>query len=327
MKKTLTLIALMVALAGLAFGQVTMIPTTLSSAISSTSTNTVVVAAATGLNSNSYALAGGTSYLWVDGEFMSVNAVNSTTLTVTRGYGGTRAMTHASGTLVFAGPANFFSQSKPGLLPGGSCTRTNFPALPRPDTASQTVFDCVGGVFVFGTGNSYVQTQPLTVSQPPVGGTLYTGINTNGTTLTANTQYCTEVDLPQSMVVTGIGVLNGTTASTDLHAVFLADATGKLLYQSAKAGATAATASNYQNFAFTLDSGGNTIAKPYVVGPGRYYGCVQTNGTTATIRMAVTGQADGVLTGSTGSITFGTFTAFTAPTTFTTAVGPFIRLY
>lgn len=323
MKKTLIFAFLMVfAVAG--FAQVTVIPTTLSAAVTSTSATTVVVAAATGLNSNSYSIAANTSFLYIDGELMAVNSVNGTTLKVTRGYGGSRAGAHKSGALVFVGPANFFSTARPGLAPNGACTRSDMPALPRPDVSSQAIFDCLGGQWVVGQNGTVPN---YTFNAPPVGGVLYTGINGSGTTEATNTQYCTEVDLPSNMFVTGLGVLNGTTVGADKHVVALYDGSGNLLYQSAAAGATTATASNFQNFAFTLDGNGNTISKAYLVGPARYFACAQSNGNTDNVRMAVTGQNDGVLTKSVSSITFGTFTALTVPTSFTTAVGPYFRLY
>ena len=321
MKKTLTLIALLVAFCGLSFGQVSLIPTTLSAAITSASTTTVVVAAATGLNSNSYAIAAGSSYLWVDGEYMSVSQVNGTTLTVVRGYGGSRAGTHASGAYVFVGPATFFSQSRPGLLPTGSCTRANMVASPRPDISTQKIFDCVGGVWTEGLYPQYGQVIPLAIPLPAVGATLYTGINTNGTAPATNHTQCTEMDVPYNRLVTGLGVLNGTGVSNgDKRVLILYDSAGNLLANSATAGAAASGATTYQQFAFT--------SKIYIVGPARYFGCLQSNGNTDTIRMLVTGQADTYLTTEITSTTFGTVPAtITVPTTFTSAKGPFFEVY
>ena len=317
MKKTLFLAIALFALSALSFGQVSLIPITLSSAVTTTSGNTVVVSAATGLNSNSYAIAAGTSYLWIDGEYMAVSAVNSTTLTVTRGYGGTRAETHPSGAYVFAGPALAFHNAKPGVLPQGSCTRANELFVPHVEISSQVVSDCIGGVWVTGSDAPYGQ-QQFELPFPNTGGTAYTSINTNGTTLSATTQYCTEVNLPYNKVLTGIGVLNGTTVTTDNHLVALYDSTGKLLANSATAGVVAASASTYQDIAFT--------SKYYAVGPAVYYACMQTNGTHATVRMIVTGTQDTYLTYG-GTSVFGTLASFTAPTGFTTAVGPYVILY
>lgn len=326
MKKTTILLILALALAAPLFGQVTMIPTTLSAAITDSGSTTVVVAAATGLNSNSYSIAAKTSYLYVDGEYMAVNKVNGTTLSVTRGYGGTRAGTHASGALVFVGPSTFFGNSRLDSLPVGSCTRSNVANLPRPEILAQRFVDCLGGNWVVGQNSQ--QQVPYQLTFPNIGGTVYTGLNTNGTTPSANTQYCSEVDLPYNFFATGLGPLAGTTvASGDKWAVALYDASGNLLYQSAKAGAVTATSTTFQKRAFTLNGNGNTIAKAYLVGPARYFACMQTDSGSDTIRMAVTGQADTVLTKSVSSITLGTFGALTVPTSFTTAVGPYFVLY
>jgi len=116
-----------------------------------------------------------------------------------------------------------------------------------------------------------------------------------------------------------LAVLNGTSAATDLHLVALYDATGNLIANSALAGAVASGASTYQTYAFTTPY--------YVVGPAKYYACVQSNGTSATIRMLLTSVQDGVTTYShTG--TFGTLiNPITVPTTFSSAVGPYFQLY
>ena len=159
---------------------------------------------------------------------------------------------------------------------------------------------------------------------PDSGGTAYTSLNTNGTTLSATTLYCTEVNLPTNKLLTGIALLNGTTASTDNHYVVLYDSTGVALANSALAGAIAAGASTYQKYAFTQ--------KFFAVGPAQYFACFQSNGTTDTVRMVVTGTQDTLLTkGQTGAAAYAsslfTIGALTVPTTFTTAVGPYVSLY
>lgn len=65
--------------------------TTLSAAITSTSATSISVASAAGLP------AGGNFEILVDAELMQVTALAGTTLTVTRGFGGTTAATHSSG--------------------------------------------------------------------------------------------------------------------------------------------------------------------------------------------------------------------------------------
>jgi hypothetical protein len=190
--------------------------------------------------------------------------------------------------------------------------------LPFVNAQTGNISDCLGGKWVKGP------LAPLTqfrVFNPNTGGTAYTSINTSGTTLAATTMYCTELDLPTNKLLTGLAVLNGTSADgTDKHLVALYDAGGNLLANSALAGAATSGASVFQQFAFTSPF--------FAVGPASYFACMQTNGTTNTVRMAVTGgSADNILTKGVTGQTFGTLAAFTAPTTFTTAVGPYVYAY
>lgn len=302
------LTALLLAFA--AFGQATtrLLPTTLSAAISDSKARTMVVASATGFTAD-------TTVAYIDRELVIIRSVNGTVIGIIRGQNGTKATPHASGAYVWVWtPGNvgpFFSSESQ-----GSCTASNELYLPRINVESGVVSDCLGGKWVNGAPSGFSK---FRVMSPDPGGVLYTGINTNGTTLGATTMYCTEVNLPHNKLLTGIGLLNGTTVGTDNHLVALYDSGGTLLANSDVAGAVAAGASDYQEYAFT-----STF---YAVGPARYFACAQTNGTTATVRMAVTGQASSVLTKGQTGITFGTLPALTVPTTFTTAVGPFVYLY
>lgn len=295
--------------------------TTLSSAVTSNSTRTFVVAAGTGITA-------GTSFVYVDRELEPVLACSpacpsssATTLTVSRiGASGTSAGTHVSGALVFVGPANAFNQTPRVNAPNnGSCTRGNELYLPLINVSTATISDCLGGQWIKGSTSGGVTAAPFRVQSPVPGNVAYTAINTNGTTLGATTLYCSEVNLPTSKNLTGIALLNGTTVGTDNHYVVLYDSGGTALANSALAGALAATASGYQEFAFT--------SKYFAVGPAQYFACFQTNGTTATVRMGVTGLADNYLTKGQTAATFGTVPTLTVPTTFTTAVGPFVYLY
>lgn len=326
MKKTLfsTLAALLIALP--AFGQVSLIPTTLASAITSSQTN-IQLAAVTGLNSNSYAIAAQTSYLYADGELMAVNSVGTscgsacTNLSVTRGYGGSQGRAHVSGALVFVGPSTFFSADLPGLQPatGSGCTRSNFPAVPRPDVQTQNIFDCIGGVVVQGITSAVPQYE---IPFPDSGAVTYTGVGSGsaGTAAGATTLYCTEVNLTYNKFLTGMAMLNGGTAATGKWIYALYDSAGNLLANTAVAGTVATGTNAFQKIAFT--------SKYYAVGPAKYFGCMESNaGGSITFTAIVTGMQDTYLTkGQTGT-TFGTLPALTVPTTFTTAVGPYWLLY
>lgn len=290
-----------------AYAQVALPQTTLAAAITSEVSQTVVVTSASGMTA-------GTTLLVVDRESMLVNAINGTILTVQRGAAQSKTSKHLNSAVVFNGPAKYFKTGPIDLT--GACTRSEIPALPRINTQTGTVSDCLAGFWVNGI---FSQGTWFGLPIPNTGGTAYTSINTNGTTLSATTQYCTEAFLPLNKNLTGIAVLNGTTVGTDKHLVALYDANGVLLANSATAGVTSATASGYQKIPFT--------ALYQAVGPARYFACVQTNGTTDTVRMIVTGAQDTFLTKGVTGQTFGTLAAFTAPTTFTTAVGPYVQLY
>lgn len=321
MKKQTVLLTLLLgmALAAPAFGQTLLVNTTLAAAVTSKSSTTVSLTAITGLTA-------GNSAIWVDQEEMYVNFVpaTGTILGVTRGYGGTIAATHLVSATVFLLPTAAAGGSQSALVsvnPLGSCTRSDSRYLPIINTRTAQFTDCYGGQWVTGNSMSNGSTVPLfKVVTPNTGGTAYTSINTNGTTLAATTMYCSEADLPSNRLITGIGVLNGTTVGTDNHLVALYDSGGNLLANSATAGVVAASASTYQEIALT--------AKYQAVGPAKYYACLQTNGTTATVRMIVTGTQDTYLTKGVTGVTFGTVPAtFTAPTTFTSVVGPYNYLY
>ena len=205
-------LALIVAIALPAFGQTIVPTTTLSTAVTTTGGTTVVVASATGITANN-------TYLYVDGEYMAVNSVNSTTLTVTRGYNSTRAATHKSGALVWNGPSTYFQWASPIGYPSGSCTRTGN-ILPWIDVNNSIISDCLGGVWVNGVNAPLPSAVTLNAY---TGGTIYTSIDSTGTTLAATTMYCSEVNLPYNRYLTGIGILNGTSVATDKHLVALYD--------------------------------------------------------------------------------------------------------
>lgn len=326
--RSFVLVAL-VLLALSASAQTIITPTTLSSAIADSKTTYMVVASATGISApaqptgpqlpatdtNCY-IADGTTGAG-KGELVTVRGVSGTTITIRRGAGGTVAAPHIKNALVFcSSPQNFISRDVQAEQMG-SCTRGTAPAdvLPKINVKTGVISDCLAGVWVNGINNP-VQRFRLSVPEP--GGTAYTSLNTNGTTLVAGTTYCSEVNLPADQLLTGVAVLAGTTVATDNWLVILYDGAGNKLANSATAGAVTATSSTYQRRDFT--------SKFFAVGPAQYFACFQSNGTTDTARMVVTGTQDNLLTKSfTG--TFGTITALTVPTTFTTAVGPYVYLY
>lgn len=316
MKKLYSLVFVVGLLAASAFGQTLDPQTTLSAAVADRKIQTIVVASTTGITGPG-ANGQTQTFIYVDAELMDVRALNGTTLTVVRGASGTNAAPHLSGTMVFAGPGATPLGPFNTYSPNGSCTRASTGYLPWINTRAGTISDCIGGKWVTGAGSV---AGFFRVLAPNPGAVAYTSVNTAGTTLAATTMYCNEIDLPGSKQITGLGVLNGTTVGTDNHLVVLYDSAGNLLANSATAGVLAASASTYQNISFTTPY--------YAVGPAQYFGCVQTNGTTATVRMEVTGTQDTFLTKGVTGTTFGTIAAtITPPTTFTTAVGPYLSLF
>lgn len=313
MKKTISSLALL-ALAISAQAQVILTPTTLSAAVTSASIQTIVVASATPNASTLDNFAIGTGVI-IDNEYMTVKSISSTTIGVIRGQSGTRSSTHASSALVWSARPNFLITKT--TDPQGSCTRTNDLVEPVVNALTGNITDCLGGRRVTG---AIAQWPPARVMAPDPGGTLYTGINTNGTAVGATTLYCSELRMPVNKLLTGLEVLNGTTVTANARYVILYDSQGNALANSALAGQASVTASVYEQYPFTT--------KFFAVGPAQYFACLQDNAVgSTTVRMAVTGQADQLLTKGQTSATFGTVPALTVPTTFTTAVGPFMAAY
>jgi len=159
--------------------------------------------------------------------------------------------------------------------------------------------------------------QPYLVTNIPIGPVAYGSLGTSAVHV-AGTLYYSEIYIPRAFMVTGIGFLNGGTVGTDNLLVALYDATGKLLANSAVAGALSAGANAFQEIAFTL---------PYTLqNDGRHYIAIQCNGTTATTRRIAASTYLNRAGSSTG--TFGTVPkTITPPTTITATAGPIGYVY
>lgn len=301
-----------------AIGQTILTNTTFSSAVADSKTQLVVVASATGINAPLASDPTKATMLYADRELMFVKAVSGTTITVIRGYGHTSGSPHTSAEFVFVIPVNlstFFSQ-----IPHGACTRGNELALPRVEPVSGTVSDCLGGQWTNGDAVQTTITLNNLMRLPEPGATALTSLETAGTAAGASTEiYCTEIDLPYSMVMTGLAVLNGTTVGTNKHFAILYDSSGNVLANSTTLGTTTAGASTYQKL--------NFVNKYFAVGPARYFACDGLNGTTDTIRHAITAVNDNVLGGTITAQVFGTAAKITVPSTFTTAKVPYFGLF
>jgi hypothetical protein len=142
------------------------------------------------------------------------------------------------------------------------------------------------------------------------------------TTVTANQTYYADVFIPETgKVLTGIGWLNGTTATTDRAIVSLYSSAGTLLANSTLAsnGTLIATSNVFQQAAFTATY---TILKP-----GRYWIGYQQSGTTATPRTIATATWVNVMTGSAAGALGVATASITPPTTFTADTGPVAYVY
>lgn len=322
MKKLLVSLFLMV-LASFASAQTILTNTTLSQAVTSTSARLFVLASATGVTAAIPTDNTKNTYLVVDSEIVNVTGVAGTNITVTRGVNGTSARTHASGALVFVLPA-YIATSYTNVAPTGSCTRGNLLALPvitvQASAGVAVLSDCIGGQWVNGDAGQTTRATFYRLEAPTIGAVSNaSAIGTNSTSVAAEL-YCTEIRLPYSRLLTGLAPHIGTTGGTDKWIVALYDSTGALIANSAVAGLTVGSANTWQATAFT--------SPYYAVGPAQYFGCLQSNGTTATIDTVTTGKDDNILTfHQSPAGTFGTLTNFTAPTTFNSVSGPYLYAY
>lgn len=112
------------------YAQTTINTTTLATAVTSVSATSVAVASAS-------TIAVG-QQLYIDKEVMVVTAINGTQLTVTRGMAGTASAKHASGRVVYSGPANYFVQTSP----SGACVLADQVYYPVINTTTGQFFNC-----------------------------------------------------------------------------------------------------------------------------------------------------------------------------------------
>lgn len=319
--KQFFLIALsLVIFAGISPAQTILTNTTLSQAVTDIAQRVVVLTSATGVTAPSPTNSQANTYLMVDAELMSVSAVNGTQITVVRGIAGTASRLHASGALVFIEPAYLTTNFQ--IPKTGSCTRSNELALPIIGVSGSyaVLSDCVGGQWVNGDARQSTRASKWRQENPVIGAVAATGALGTSTATTAAELYCTEIDVSYSKLITGIAAHIGATGGTDKWIMALYDSSGNLIANSAVAGATV-SGTGYAWQAETLTS------PYYVVGPGQYFGCVMSNGTTATLDLITTGIDANTLTYKSSAGTFGTLPNFTAPTGFTTLQGAFLYIY
>ena len=152
--------------------------------------------------------------LLIDSEIMTVESVNTTTLTasVQRGQFGTKVTAHANGANVYFGAPQYFPQFGP---PGFPSSQGRFRYFTTPAIQSSLT----------GLGNS--------------------------TTDTAGGLYLADLTVGKLMISTGAAVLNGATVGTDSPLVCLYDCFGNLIPGAVSAAALTSGASAFQQRAWT----------------------------------------------------------------------------
>ncbi|HEX3941588.1 MAG TPA: hypothetical protein VHX11_08920 [Acidobacteriaceae bacterium] len=174
MKKLISILSLFAALALSASAQTSLTGTTLASAVTSNSSQTVVLTSATGVVANQ-------TLLFVDKEAMFVNAVNGTTIKVFRGYQGTPVAHHLSGAGVLLGPAAAFNPIPFGVNaagdPSGMCTPGNTLYTPYVNTKNGNQWLCstLTNQWVPGWGNNSAPAGTTAAVASVAGATLPSG--------------------------------------------------------------------------------------------------------------------------------------------------------
>lgn len=150
MKRILTLAGLVLALAPASvFAQATLNSTNLNGAITDDA-NSIRIDSSTNMAAGDVIFTGGEAM-----TVRSISTTDSTIITVNRGQQGTRAVAHPDDALVYFDPPSYFL-NQPQY---GSCTAANITALPTFHPASNTKWNCVGGLWV-----SYPLTEVITAS-------------------------------------------------------------------------------------------------------------------------------------------------------------------
>lgn len=300
-----------------AFSQTTPTSTTLSAAIADERTTRFTVASATGFVASSGTLDYG---VFIDREFMRITAVSGTTITVNRARSSTSATSHRSGARVWVG--QYGSSAAGGQTGGpfvqgplyGSCTASRQPYLPVIQVNAsaldgQAMYNCNNGQWARQTLLDDVLPMAARYCTANISGfsLLTTFVIANGVTLGTNTTpvsatvYYATLNIPQTMLLTGISALNGTVAATDSLKYTLYRADGTPLATTAGAGTTATGIDQFQDIAFT--------ATYLATGPARYWVSVVTNGTTTRLRTipSPTSAAANAFTGILASSATSTF--------------------
>lgn len=275
------------------FSQSTPTSTTLSAAMDDRATR-FIVASATGFVASTGTLDYG---VFVDREFMRITAVSSTTITVQRGQANTNQTSHRSGARVWVG--RYSNSVIPGSAGGpfvqsalrGSCTASGYSFLPviqvnANATDGQAMYNCNNGQWLKQTLLDDIAPTLTRYCMPP-GLQALALLTTNGDanapfvvgnnqTPVAGTVYYGTIEIPRTMLVTGLSILNGTVAGTDDLYMGLFRADGVLLANTLLTGTAASGIGRFQDIALT--------ATFLATGPARYWISVTSEGTTTRFR-------------------------------------------
>lgn len=126
--------------------QVTLTQTTLAAqvgaAAGNTGTSCFSLTSATGVSAPAFnspnVPTGNQTELYTDKELMLVTSVSGTYVCALRGYGGTKAKAHASGTTVYVGPPAYFSNNEQ----AGYCVGTQLQQVPVINVETGHIFSC-----------------------------------------------------------------------------------------------------------------------------------------------------------------------------------------
>ena len=166
----------------------------------------------------------------------------------------------------------------------------------------------------------------LKLTSVPIGDVALANIGT-ATDDVAGQWWLTDILVPYNRTVTAVGVLQGSTATTDKIRVAIWDSFGKLVGSSAVAGLALASANTFKECTLVLDAAAATVTSLKLFGPQRYFIGVQGNGTAAAAIQTVKAATYIDVLGEVLAGTFGTTPAtITPPTTWTDALAPVVYL-
>ena len=336
--KTLILAFLVaLVLAPSALAQTDTVHTTLTTTIATgnpANTETIVVGSTTGMSAST---ASAQYFVLIEHELMRITAVPSaTTLTVRRAQGGVPTP-HTSGVVVIYGPgggnfSNTTGNTRGVFLntrPVGRCTASGNQYLPvvalnvgnvyalyncnNSTWVEQTLPDDIAPTYTRYCSPGFIGALTLLTSFGDLAGLSPITMGNNITPVAGSVYYGT-IEIPRTMRVTGLSMLNGTVAGTDdlIYALYRAD--GVRIAVTDTAGTVASGVGRFQDIAFT--------AVELVTGPARYWIAWQAEGTTTRFRGV--GLTPGVTTaglggwigmlGSSFTGTFATLPSLTAST-------------